>query len=86
MRLFSYSLLINPLLLTQVTEPLTMNVVIFLPAIIMGIIGGIFGAIFTRLNALIVTIRKKIIKKIGNKTIKGLARTLECVILVVSFD
>ena len=61
-----------------------MNVVVFVPAVLLGLVGGVLGALFTRLNATIVLTRRWLVGKIPNKTVQNLVKVLECVALVVS--
>jgi len=60
------------------------HVLMFLPAILMGIIGGIMGATFTLLNMRIVKQRMQLINLVSRPAAKKFLRMLEPVIITVS--
>jgi len=60
------------------------HVVIFLPAILIGIVGGLLGATFTLLNMRIVKQRTVLINFIKRPAAKKFVRMLEPVIIMVS--
>ncbi|CAD5124729.1 DgyrCDS12999 [Dimorphilus gyrociliatus] len=67
-----------------VAEPIQVNILMLLPAIILGLIGGVLGAIFTRLNVAIIELRKFLFGKIKNLNLQRLARIIEpCIIVFI---
>ena len=59
------------------------HVLMFLPAILIGIVGGVLGATFTALNIRIVKQRAKLVKYVRRSTAKRLLRMLEPVTIMV---
>lgn len=70
----------------SVSEPIQVNSLMLIPAIILGIIGGILGAIYTRLNVAIIELRKFLFGKINNLNLQRLVKITEpCIISVIQF-
>ena len=59
------------------------HVLMFLPAILVGIIGGVLGATFTLLNVRIVKQRTQLINSVRRPAVKKFLRMLEPVIIMV---
>jgi len=59
------------------------HVLMFLPAILMGIIGGVLGATFTLLNVRIVRQRAALINRVHGPAAKKFLKMLEPVIIMV---
>jgi len=62
---------------------LPVHVIMFLPAIVVGILGGVLGATFTVLNMRIVKHRSYIISLVHRSTTKKFLRMLEPVVIMV---
>ena len=60
------------------------HVLMFLPAIVVGILGGILGATFSMLNVRIVKQRAKLVNFVKRPAAKKFLRMLEPVIIMVS--
>ncbi|CAD5124730.1 DgyrCDS13000 [Dimorphilus gyrociliatus] len=67
-----------------VAEPTQVNILLLIPAIILGLIGGVLGAIFTRLNVAIIELRKFLFGKIKNLNLQRLVQIIEpCIIVLI---
>ncbi|EDV27121.1 uncharacterized protein TRIADDRAFT_54756 [Trichoplax adhaerens] len=66
----------------QVKRGISINLVAFIPSIILGIIGGILGAFFTFLNVKIRRYRSSVMKRIKNKRWKTACKIAEPVLIM----
>jgi chloride channel 7 len=69
----------------QVTQGIAVNIIAFIPTVIIGIIGGILGALFTFFNLKFAKGRKRLLSKIPNVVAQKILRMAEPIIVIVSF-
>ena len=67
----------------QMGSMLPVHVIMFLPAIVLGIIGGVLAATFTLLNIRIVKQRSYLISLVHRSATKKFLRMLEPVVIMV---
>ena len=70
----------------QVGNAIPVNVIMFAPAMFLGIIGGLMGATFTILNLKIARLRRRLIHKLKKPSAQKVIRFLEPPVLIVSSD
>ena len=63
-----------------------MNIIAFIPTVIIGIIGGVLGALFTFINLKIARGRKRLLSKITNGAAQKIVRLAEPIIIIVSIN
>ena len=86
MNVFSGTLnAVTPDCCLQVSKGISVNIIAFIPAALLGIIGGILGAIFTFINLKIARARKRLLAKVPNRRQQQIIRMAEPIIIMVSF-
>lgn len=71
-------------ILFQVREGLDVNIIMFIPTVVIGIIGGILGAVFVFTNLKLARTRRALIAKFKSPLVQKLVRLLEpCIIIVI---
>lgn len=80
LRTFLFSLLS----LTQVKNLLDMNVLAFIPTILLGMLGGLLGALFVSLNIKINKLRMQFFNSIPKLSLRKTSKLLETVLILVS--
>ncbi|KXJ16127.1 chloride channel protein D [Exaiptasia diaphana] len=73
----------NKYILFQVSHGLALNILAFIPTVILGVIGGLLGALFTFLNLKIARFRRYHIGSIKSKGWKNLAKLMEPIIIMI---
>ncbi|XP_013401688.1 chloride channel protein B [Lingula anatina] len=73
---------VDKYIIFRVRDALAINIIMFLPSVVLGIFGGILGAIFTIINLKIGRTRRAIMSKITNKWLEKLARFFEPLIIM----
>ncbi|XP_031558101.1 chloride channel protein D-like isoform X2 [Actinia tenebrosa] len=73
----------NKYILFQVSRGLALNILAFIPTVILGVFGGLLGALFTFINLKIARFRRYHIGTIKSKGWKNLARLMEPVIIMI---
>ncbi|XP_045194209.1 H(+)/Cl(-) exchange transporter 6-like isoform X2 [Mercenaria mercenaria] len=74
----------NRYILFEIDQGVDVNIVMFLPTLIIGIIGGLLGAAFTILNLKITRFRKTVLYKVKRDWAQKLIKLLEpCLIMVI---
>ena len=71
------------ILSTQVGNTIPVNLIMFAPAMLLGLIGGILGAIFTIMNLKMSRCRRKLFTKIRRPVVQKIVRFLEPPIIMV---
>ncbi|KAL5021105.1 hypothetical protein ScPMuIL_000260 [Solemya velum] len=71
-------------ILFNIDKGIDVNIVMFIPTVVIGVIGGFLGAAFTILNLKIARARKRILAGISRLWVKNSIRVLEPVIIMVS--
>jgi hypothetical protein len=69
----------------QVGNTIPVNVIMFLPAALLGFIGGILGAVFTIANLKISRIRRRLIARVKQPTVQNIIRCIEPPFIMVRF-
>ncbi|XP_064648875.1 H(+)/Cl(-) exchange transporter 7-like isoform X2 [Lineus longissimus] len=70
-------------ILFRVTKAIPVNLMMFMPAVVLGIMGGVLGALFTVLNLKIRRIRRLINSKIKNKHLEKLNKFCETIVIMI---
>ncbi|XP_073241792.1 chloride channel protein C-like [Porites lutea] len=70
-------------ILFQISHGIGLNILAFIPTVIIGIIGGLLGAVFTFINLKIARFRRSQISKIKSKQWKNIAKISEPVLIMV---
>ncbi|XP_060587255.1 chloride channel protein C-like isoform X2 [Ruditapes philippinarum] len=74
----------NRYILFEIDQGVDVNIVMFLPTLIIGIIGGLLGAAFTILNLKITRFRKTILYKVKKDWAQKLIKLIEpCLIMII---
>ncbi|XP_052816934.1 chloride channel protein C-like isoform X2 [Mya arenaria] len=74
----------NRYILFQIDQGVDVNIVMFLPTVIIGVIGGLLGAAFTIVNLKIVRGRSTLLHKIQRDWVQKLCKLLEpCIIMIL---
>jgi len=68
----------------QLGSAIPVNLIMFVPALLIGIIGGILGAIFTILNIKMAKIRRRIFSRLRHAVAQKILRFFEPLVIVVS--
>ena len=68
----------------QVREGLDVNIIMFIPTVIIGILGGVFGGLFVFMTLKMARARRAFISKFSNEWHQKIARVIEPCIIVVS--
>ncbi|ELU14762.1 hypothetical protein CAPTEDRAFT_132493, partial [Capitella teleta] len=71
-------------ILFQVVHGIPVNILAFIPAVILGILGGILGALFTFMNLKIARSRKRLLSRIEAKWKQNSFRMMEPILIIVS--
>ena len=74
-----------PCLCFQIDEGVDVNILMFIPTMLIGVIGGLLGAAFTILNLKITRYRKSILHKVGKDWAQKLIKLFEPCIIMVSY-
>lgn len=69
--------------LFQISEGIDVNILMFLPTVVIGIVGGILGALFTFLNLKFARMRKRLLATVQRLWVQKVARMVEPVIVMV---
>lgn len=67
----------------QVKNGLSINILTFIPAAVLGVIGGLTGALFTFLNLKIVKTRINLLARVQSKLSKHILRLGEPILIMV---
>ncbi|XP_074627638.1 chloride channel protein C-like [Acropora palmata] len=70
-------------ILFQISHGIGLNILAFIPTVILGIIGGLLGAVFTFINLKIARFRRSQISKINSKHWKNVAKLSEPVLIMI---
>lgn len=70
-------------ILFNINEGVDVNILMFIPTIILGVVGGLLGALFTILNLKIARLRRRILARIKGKWKQNGFRLLEPAVLMV---
>jgi hypothetical protein len=66
-----------------VVHGIPVNILAFIPAVILGVIGGFMGALFTFMNLKVARLRKRLLAGLNAKWKQNTARMVEPVIIIV---
>jgi len=69
----------------QLGSAIPVNVIMFAPAVLIGIIGGVLGAIFTILNIKMARFRRRILTRLRHAVAQKILRFFEPLVIVVRF-
>ncbi|XP_064641031.1 chloride channel protein C-like isoform X2 [Lineus longissimus] len=69
----------------QVTQGIAVNIIAFIPTVIIGIIGGVLGALFTFINLKFARGRKRLLSRIPSVWGQKVVRLLEPIIIIIVF-
>ncbi len=72
------------LIIFQVGNAIPVNVIMFAPAMLLGVIGGLMGAMFTIMNLKINRTRRRILTKVKRPMLQKVLRFLEPPLIMVS--
>jgi hypothetical protein len=75
---------LSPGLTPQIGNAIPVNVIMFAPAMLLGLIGGILGAIFTITNLKISRLRRRLLAKVHSASLQKLLRFMEPPFIMVS--
>ncbi|XP_022809140.1 chloride channel protein A-like [Stylophora pistillata] len=70
-------------ILFQISHGIGLNILVFIPTVILGIMGGLLGAVFTFLNLKIARFRRLWIAKIKSKQWKNIGKVSEPVLIMI---
>jgi len=68
----------------QIGSVIPVNLIMFLPAVLLGVIGGLMGSMFTVGNLKIARLRRRLLAKIKSPLRQKIARISEPVLIMVS--
>ena len=69
----------------QINKGVDVNILMFIPTVVIGILGGGLGALFTIINLKIARVRRRFLSRMEAKWKQGLFRMVEPAFLMVSF-
>jgi len=72
-------------ILFQLGNTIPVNVIMFLPAALLGFIGGILGAVFTIANLKVSRIRRRLIARVKQPFVQNILRCLEPPLIMVNW-
>jgi hypothetical protein len=70
----------------QVQKGIPINILAFIPAVILGIIGGFLGALYTFMNLKIVKARRRFLASIRRKWKRNVVKIGEPMLLMVCYE
>lgn len=73
------------LLIFQIDQGVDVNILMFIPTVIIGVIGGILGSLFVVINLKVARTRKRILARLKDKWKQTVFRLIEPVLIMVSF-
>ena len=69
----------------QIDKGVDVNILMFIPTVIIGILGGGLGALFTIINLKIARVRRRFLARMEAKWKQNVFRMIEPAVLMVSF-
>jgi uncharacterized protein (DUF2062 family) len=70
----------------QVQKGIPINILAFIPAVILGIIGGFLGALYTFMNLKVVKARRRLLAGIRQKWKRNIVKIGEPMLIMVSYE
>ncbi|XP_077983366.1 chloride channel protein C-like [Glandiceps talaboti] len=69
----------------QVRKGLDVNILLFIPTVVLGIMGGLLGALFVFINLKLARLRRLVMRKLSQSWIQNIARWIEPCIIIILF-
>ena len=74
---------VYPTFATQAGNAIPVNIIMFIPAMVLGCLGGILGALFTILNLKIARLRRRVVTRMRKPRLQKIFKFCEPLLIMV---